>query len=179
MNDRAKDRVRAESESYHDRPGHGKDEEFEDSHLVMEAAVEAWERISVGQLPPWATTTLDLWRARLQELLALVHAAPHALSIMPHMPSIVAGIHAAEGPSADADAAAHRASELSDLLGTAQSSSRLAATGFRLLFVLGTVWLWASFEALVDDIVMDALSHAPPDRLLRRIRGLKIRANWC
>jgi hypothetical protein len=96
--------------------------------------------------------------------------------IMPNMPFVVQAEHEKEDP-VDDDAAVHRESELSDVVETAMKSAKLIETEFRLLYVLGSVWTWASLEALVEDLVLDGIRNSRPEDLAPRLKGLKVSAD--
>lgn len=176
MSDQPADPLRPSRRSYHDDGTHDTDAAFQDIHDVMRDALKAREAAGSRAVPDWADSRLTLWGDRVGELLDLVHAAAHAMWIMPNMPFVVQAEHEKERP-VDEGTAAHRESELRDIVETATKSVKLIETEFRLLYVLGSVWTWASVEALVEDLVLDGIRHSRPEDLAPRLKGLKVSAD--
>jgi hypothetical protein len=176
MSDESADPLRSSRRGHHDDGAHDSDPAFQDIHDLMRDAIKAHKAGGSRAVPSWADSRLTQWGGRLQELLDLVHVAAHAMWIMPNMPFVVQAEHEREQPLDDA-AAAHRESELHDVIETAMKSVQLIETEFRLLYVLGSVWTWASLEALVEDLVLDAIRHSPPGDLAPRLKGLKVTAD--
>lgn len=176
MNESGDDPLRPSRRGYHDDGTHDTEASFQVIHDVMRDAIRAHEVADAREVPEWADARLKQWGNRLTELLDLVHAAAHAMWIMPNMPLVVQAEHEREPPVND-ESEKHRESELYDVIETAMKSIKLIETEFRLLYVLGSIWTWASLEALVEDLVLDALRHAKPEDLAPRLKGLKVTAD--
>jgi len=151
------------------------DEQLAPAHQAMREAFAAITASEARIVPDWAQVPLARWRTRTIDVLNLVDTAAHGMAILENTSVLLKAMFDPEMyvPEDEADAE-HRAREVREVRSSSERAEREVQRGFPLLHVLGSVWVWASLEAMFEDLLLAVLENEPGLATEEGLRDLRV-----